>query len=37
MYQKNTCKKYVDEVAFRYENRNNQDNMFNDVLKRIVA
>ena len=34
---KKHMQKYVDEVAFRYENRNNQDNMFNDVLKRIVA
>jgi transposase-like protein len=29
--------KYVDEVAFRYMNRDNQDKMFELILSRIVA
>lgn len=29
--------KYVDEVAFRYQHRNNQDNMFNLVLARVAS
>ena len=29
--------KYVDEVAFRYEHRKNQDTMFMDALSRVVS
>lgn len=29
--------KYIDEVVFRYENRNNQDQMFNLALARLAS
>lgn len=29
--------KYVDEVAFRYQHRNNQDNMFTLILNRLAS
>lgn len=29
--------KYVDEVAFRYENRNKQDSMLETILSHVVS
>lgn len=34
---KRHLQKYVDEVAFRYVNRDNQGNMFNLVLERVAS